>query len=626
MKTRWITFGCICLGLGVLAGCSSGSRGQNNGDASADAAADASADSGAACSADAGPQCQYGDEMTCTNGVWTLLEDCPNDCVDPFGCVYCAPGGTFCDKDVVMLCDLQGASASEYMNCADFSTTCKDGECQFADPCVKAEATKSNIGCEYWAADLDNASNFSDYAASAQFAVAVANIGGDATAHVTVEINAAPQGETPDLQTVEAHDVAPLDLYTFLLPRRDVDGDNPPVHEDTGPQTWLSSRAFRITSDVPVVAYQFNTLDQAYSNDASLLLPKSGLGKDYLVLGYPPSGPVDLPGSPKNRGYVTILGTEDTTTVSVTPSYDILNGPGVDEVATGVGIQAGTTRTFTIGPFDVLNLETILMKTLKLPDLTGTIVTSDKPVAVFFGTDLSVIATNANDSNACCAEHLEKQVFPSFAMGQKFVVSHSAQRNNGAPEADYYRIMAYDTATVTTSLPAPNNAFTLAKGKFHEFYSTTGFTMSTSDGYLHVAQFEVVGTDIVSPIAGAGDPNLLYVPPVEQRRGLYVFTTGEKFQSNWAVISMPKGTPAMIDGKDVATTCKGPLDDGVLDNIDYVEWTCRIADGSHLVHSGSSVDHADVPIAVFVYGYYQAGSYGYPAGSDLRKTNPVVVE
>jgi len=627
MKNRLIPFGCILLCLVAEAACSATSREQGNGDASPDAAVDAAADSGSdeTCGADAGSQCVDGDEMTCLNGEWTLLEACANDCVDPFGCVYCAPGGTFCESNVVMLCDLKGESAGEYMDCADFATTCKDGECVFADPCDKAEATKSNIGCEYWAADLDNAANFADDAASAQFAVAVANIGGDATAHVTVEINAAPQGEALDLETVETHDVAPLDLYIFKLPRRDVDGDNPPVHQDTGPQTWLSSRAFRITSDVPVVAYQFNTLDQQYSNDASLLLPTSGLGKDYVVLGYSPSGPVDLPGSPRNRGYITVLGAVENTTVTVTPSYDILNGPGVDEVETGVGIKAGTTRTFTIGPFDVLNLETILMKTLKEPDLTGSIVTSDKPVAVFFGTDLSLISS-VNADSTCCAEHLEKQVFPSFAMGQKFVVSHSAQRNNGAPEADYYRIMAYDTATVTTSLPPPNDAFTLAKGQFQKFFSTTGFTVSTTDGYLHVAQFLVAGSDINSPIAGAGDSSLVYVPPVEQRRGLYVFTTGEKFQSNWAVISMPKGTPAKIDGKDVASTCTGPLDDGVLDGISYVEWTCRIADGSHLVHSGSAPDHADVPIAVFVFGYYQAGSYAYPAGSDLRKTNPVVVE
>jgi hypothetical protein len=29
---------------------------------------------------------------------------------------------------------------------------------------------------------------------------------------------------------------------------------------------------------------------------------------------------------------------------------------------------------------------------------------------------------------------------------------------------------------------------------------------------------------------------------------------------------------------------------------------------------------------VYVYGYYNAGSYAYPAGSDLRHTNPVVIE
>jgi hypothetical protein len=147
--------------------------------------------------------------------------------------------------------------------------------------------------------------------------------------------------------------------------------------------------------------------------------------------------------------------------------------------------------------------------------------------------------------------------------------------------------------------------------------------VETEDGYLHVAQFLV---DAGNTTAYIGDTALLYVPAVDQRRGVYVFTTGVGFSSNYAVVSMPQDTPAKIDGQDVNTVCEGPLSDGEIEDVPYESWTCEIEDGGHIVYSGANPDEADYPIGVLVYGYYNAGSYAYPAGSDLRQINPVVVE
>ncbi len=503
------------------------------------------------------------------------------------------------------------------------TTAITDGGSDTPATCEEALATRSNIGCEYWAVDLDNAENNIngvpvDDAAGGQFAVAVANIGDHGAADVQVHINNADQGAPLDLELIEEAAIPEKDLYIFRLPRRDVDGENIKKGVDDGPQTWLSSRAFRITSDVPVVAYQFNPLNQMFSNDASLLLPTSGLGKDHLVLGYPPSGPVAL--LTKNRGYITIVGAEEDTTVDVTPTYGIVGGEGIDE------IPAGDQATFNIGPFDVINLETKFMNLGGLePDLTGTTVHSNKPVAVFFGTDLSMVLSDPNAEETCCAEHLEQQILPSEAMGEKFVVSHSAKRNAGSPEPDMYRIIAYANNTdVRTNLPAPNDSFILGAGEYREVFSTTGFTVE-SGGPLHVAQFLVIGTE-VSPTTG--DSSLLYVPAVDQRRGLYIFTTAKGFGTNWAVISIPQGAAVRIDDTDVKTNpeCNGPRIDGVLGGITYEEWTCRIQDGVHTIHSGSSPEQATTKIGVYVYGYYGAGSYAYPAGSDLREINEVIVK
>ncbi len=570
--------------------------------------------------------CEGNDYVECVDGEWSLVEVCEEICVPDLGCVVCIPGDAYCEGDLVMVCDDDGMGYSIDQDCAELGTICEDGACVFDDPCEEAMATKNNIGCEYWAVDLDNAENPFDDAAAAQFAVAIANIGNEGTAEVTVHLNNAIYGDPLNLDLVEEHDVPEGEVYIFLLPRRDADGDSISNNVDDGPQSWLSSRAFRIVSNLPVAAYQFNTLDQQYSNDASLLLPTSGLGKDHLVVGFPPGAPTATAGSPKNRGYVTILGTEDNTSVTVQVTEDIEAGWDVPAMA------AGESHTFNIGQFDVLNLETRLFTLVELmgghtADLTGTRVQAEKPVAVFFGVDLTGVGQESF-TDSCCAEHIEQQIIPSMAMGQNFVVSHSGQRNAGTAEMDYYRIMAYETATVTTSLPAPNDSFTLGLGEFREFFVNTGFTVETTDGYLHVAQFLVEGGNTS---AGIGDSALLYVPAVEQRRSLYVFTTGQGFSINQVVVSMPEGTEVhYTDASQTkvvnATNCLGPLPNGTLGGITYVAYDCEIEDGVHTVYSGTSPDDSGEDIAVYVYGYYSAGSYAYPAGSDLRHTNPVVIE
>ncbi len=484
-----------------------------------------------------------------------------------------------------------------------------------SEACAEAISRLTNIGCEFWAVDLDNAENFADDAAGGQFAVAVANTHDSLTATVQVHINEADPGQALVETLVSEQALLAGSLYIFELPRRDADGDNITTHTDDGPQTWHSSRAFRISSDVPIVAYQFNTLDQQYSNDASLLLPTHSLGTQHYVLSYPSSGPFEeilsQPG-PKTRCYVTVVGVSSATEVTVTPSADIVDGVGVSAVSTGVGIAQGTPRTFTLGPYDVLNLETTLIElsfSMESPDLTGTVVVSDSPVAVFTGTDLSVVSSGVQES-PCCAEHLEEQVLPTRAMRNNFVVSRSAQRSTGDPEYDVYRIMAgASSANVTTSLAGNDASFSLASGEYYELMSTAGFVVEAT-APVQIAQYLVAGEDL--PSGTLGDSSMIVIPPVEQRQDEYVFTTGEGFSSNWVVLSALDGTEITLDGQSLATSgCTGPVTDGVLGSDTYVAWTCPIDDGVHTAEAAED-------FALVVYGYYSAGSYAYPGGSGVE--------
>jgi hypothetical protein len=564
----------------------------------------------------------------CVGGVWGGARDCSESgqvCAPDLGCTDCIPGHTFCVGDDVYDCGDDGMTSTLVRSCDTASgEVCEEATGICVSPCRDAITSRSNIGCEYWAVDLDNAENSIDDAAARQFAVVVANLGNRYVADVFVEVDDGAPLEAHALRQVDYMSVAPGDLHIFRLPRWDVDGDNAPG-VDNDPQTTLSRRVYRIRSTAPVVAYQFNPIEQAFSNSASVLLPTSGLDMQYSVVGWPPANPMAIAGflDYPNHTYVTIVGVEDGTTIWVRPTYDVMEGVGQGTHILPVPpFTAGEEYEILLDQFDVLNLQARAMRNLRdeLPDLTGTTVRSSRPVAVFTGVDLASVGGRTlpdGSTDACCAEHMEAQIPPTTALGHRFVVSRSPTRSSGSfREWDHYRVFAVVDGTNVATTDSTAGSFTLNAGEWMEFGTERGFVLTTQDADhpVHVVQFLTARDQVYEwrPSAG-GDPDMMYVPPVEQRRTTYIFTTGERFSENWAVISMPEGASATLDGVDVAGSCRSPLTDGSLEGTTFRAYYCPISDGRHEVE-------ADNPqVGVIVYGYYNAGSYAYPAGAELRR-------
>ena len=419
----------------------------------------------------------------------------------------------------------------------------------------------------------------------------------------------------------------PGDLHIFYLARLDVDGENAEGIDDD-PQTGLSRRVYRIRSSIPVVAYQFNPIEQAFSNAAAVLLPTTALDLEYVGAIWPPANPMQLGAflPYPNRDAVTVVGVEDGTTVWVTPTHGIFGGVGQPEA--GIlpidGFDAGVEAEFVLDQFDVLNLENQAMMRLvdPLPDLTGTVVRSSRPVAVFMSVDLAVVGNRTmpdGSTDSCCAEHMEAQVPPTSSMGMNFVVSRSPPRSSNPAEwleYDTYRILAVRDGThITTSLTEGDlGDFWLDAGQWREFDSRQGFIVQTDPNPVHVVQYIPARDQCYNwrPSAG-GDADMVYIPPVEQRRNTYIFATGEGFSENWAVVSIPDGVSATIDGDDVAATCSPSYTDGDIGGVTYRAYHCLIGDGRHDVTSVGG------EVGVMVFGYYAVGSYQYPAGSEMRR-------
>lgn len=594
----------------------------------------------------------FGYEECLGDGNFAEPVPCDDDeiCIPEIGCAVCVPDSPFCVGDEVWTCNDQG-TGGEFDHACDEGLVCSDGQCK--TPCEKADDEPSNVGCHFWSVDLDNESVEMDLlgpissndAAAQQFAVAVANNNDDP---VTVRIykNSARVGEPVNEALVEERVVAARSLEQINLPAREVDGtmgQNGAYNRDNPAHTFVSPHAYRIETTDPVVAYQFNPIIQQFSNDASILIPRQALGQHYYVLGWPTSNPCGgRPGSMfhqdsiPDRTSITIIGTEDDTQVTVMPTHPIVGSigdSGIDIPAT----PAGEPLSFTINKYDVVNLESDQPMVDNIfdcvnmldrdGDFTGTVVTSNKNVAVFSSNERGSGTGGAEipdpphwtgeDNDSCCTDHLEQQMFPTAALGWEFAVSRSPIRSSdpGYTEPDVYRILATEDGTnVFTSLPAPNDRFVLDAGEHVTFAADTGFSVSSEGGAIMFGQY-LLSQGYVP--GGIGDPTFVVFPAAEQHRKSYVFLVPTTFEDNYMVLAMPEGASLEVNGGPLGefSGCeRAPI--GTVNGIAYEQVTCPMNEGVHTVSS-------DLPFGLTVYGYYNVGSYGYPGGSDVKIINPV---
>ncbi len=622
--------------------------------------------------AEAAPACALGD-LRCdgdtlaacvasgTAVAWKAQADCTARglvCAPALlACATCNPGSTECRGQVPVACTGDGSGWKGSSACdASSGYACRGGSCE--QLCAQATSLLSNVGCEYWGADLDNADiSPALNAAAQQYAIVVSNVQPDLPAHVTVEQDDSLPGEVVHrTHVVSAAVIAPLNLEVFKLGPREVDGSADGTF-NTGTGTALTRHAYRVTSDFPIVAYQFNPLDneQVFSNDASQLLPVSGLntgaGLAYVVPGWPQT--IALTSDPSTnfgmdlRAFLAIIATRPNTHVHVQTTARVIPGGPFS-----AGIPAGSSGDALLQPFDVLNLETGDFNA----DFTGSLVSADGPIAVFPGSEASDAPEYQTIADRyCCADHLEHQTSPLRTAGRSYVLAKMPNRTTAViaagarigevQETEYYRVVAAADGTthVTTTLPSPFDAFDLTgRGTFQTLASKTDFVLSTSQPAM-VLQVQA-GQDAGGVPRGlpGGDPSTLFPPPVEQWRSDYVLLTPDKYVFDYLVVVAPTGVHAYVDTTELdATNSDVTPSDGLTPaqrgSPDPPYWTYRYqlsyptidpnAQPPNNILPGKQNDgvhhvQADAPVGVIAYGFDSYVSYAYAGGTQLTVINP----
>lgn len=421
-----------------------------------------------------------------------------------------------------------------------------------------ASAQVSTIGTDFWGCDMEN----TEGGTTEPFGILVANAGATA-AFVTVE------GATGILARAT---VAPNDLATMTFDRsRMMLG------------TSLAPAAYHVMATQPVTVFQFNPLStmNVATNDASTVLPVPSLGTTYRPLSREEvsfGGLIDLPGT------IAIVG------LSVAPTTVTFTPNGAVRAGFVPATAAGTPIVFTLNRFDVAQFMTDVTSGA---DFTGSLISSDRPIAVFGGSRCSFVPSR---TQAC--DHLEEQMFPVTAWGRDILAIKSPPRG---PEPDVFRVVASEDATTVTLTPDPIGApVTLQAGEYVEF-STVDDTHVVANKPIEVGQY-LVG-QAYDPSITVGDPSLILAIPTEQFDDNYIFLTPATYFPDYVIIVKPDSASVDLDGVTVpAASFRG------IGSTGYSRAQIPVDDGVHRVNATAGV-------GVYVIGYTTFASYGYYAGA-----------
>ena len=459
-------------------------------------------------------------------------------------------------------------------------------------------------GTQFFAVDLPN---FEDAPEDPPWGVAVlsaaapgcANPGCDTGADVTISVNESPPGQAPDWRPLETFSLAPQEGKFVALPAREVTGRSP--SSPTGPTTQRSANVVRISSKGRVFVGQFSGTATDAAADATMLFPEPDSVFDdvedeqYRV--------VSAPASPSGRNAITLVANANGAAFDMVPTTEIEG----DGLAFGPW-PSGESAAFTLSPFEVLHLAAA-------GDLTGTVIQGSGIASAFTSAQGALVPVPGSEGSSCCSDHLQEQLLPLRAWetgmnptppvgwGTDFIVPSSPSRSESASrEPDLIRIVAGDSgAGITTSLPAPHQAFALAPGEHADIW-TTQDTYIRASAPVSVAQI-LVGSGHTT--TSTGDPSLLMIPPVDEYR-----------ESAW--IYVPEGWPEVYvthvtrsPSPDHGEPCTTTTLEYPADSVHYVHVCNAECTGWCLVESSSAM-------VVLVHGYSQTSSFAMQgAGFDV---------
>lgn len=559
------------------------------------------------------------------------------------GLVGCGPGsrkdpGTGGGDDTSPTCPVCSDDKSAVVDCegnavaCPLDQACNAGACMNA--CEAAEKNHSSVGCDYMAVDMDAADG---PPRDACFTVFVANTS-PAQVHVNVEWNnlqlnlaqyaKLPQGQGQSL-SYGAYDpaagLAPGKVAIIFLAYAPAGGPlmgnvTCPVPAAIGTDAQIAGngfgKAFHLTTDLPVVAYQMLPYGggRAAATGASLLIPTSAWGTNYVAVSAydPPPGqqpPIQVAQGPSYN----IVAKEDDTHVTMRPNQAIIGGGG---------LMSGTANS----PYAITLQKGQYAQITQANGLSGSPISADKPIGVFGGHQIMSI-------DRCCGDHGEQMLAPVRALGYEYVAAPHADRHP-ASDPRIYRIYGTVDETHLEYDPPGAGPPTVNQGAMVEIRSMAPFTVRSQGADHPFAMFTYMSGAGDQGEGGQGDADFVRLVPPEQFLFHYVFFTDPTYPFTTLTV-VRKANNGAFD--DVTLDCMGgpiggwqPVGTDGQFEITFVK-TVDHFNGMNGCNNGVRTMDSKGQFGVWVWGWgsedTQTGwvSYGYPAGEGVLPINDVVI-
>jgi hypothetical protein len=321
-----------------------------------------------------------------------------------------------------------------------------------------------------------------------------------------------------------------------------------------------------------------------------------------------------------------ILAAEDNTKVDVLPSVAL--PAGADFPAS----PAGQKQSFVLGAGQYLQWELAPGSA----DMSGTVVSSDKPVAVLAGNRFFRL----QPVDAPGGESTHQQVLPVSALSHEYVAApYETRRKDLLPEDIHYRIVgAIDGTTLAFDPVVMGAPDKVGQGEVADFTATGPFRVTSQDAKHPFSMAQIMDTSNLpgGTREGAtapgfppmlGDEEFVIMLPPQQFLSSYVFFTDPAYPTTNLALTRARTTGGF---QDVEVDCLGVLDgwqpagtDGQYEvtTVDLL----RAEKSNKGCQNGRHTAKSAGPFGIVVWGLDSYSSYAYPAGGNAVSLTSVVV-
>jgi hypothetical protein len=363
----------------------------------------------------------------------------------------------------------------------------------------------------------------------------------------------------------------------------------------------IDSSCIYVRSTKPIICYGMN--HKMFTADAFLALPRHTADMHHMIMSYPNSAVTTF--TSERSSEFAVAAWEDSTVVSI-------------KLSTTTSSSATGTIQFLLNQFECVQIKSEPLTALR--DLTGSSVTSNKPVAVFGGHERAEVPVGFTISNGNTSrDHLAEQLPPTTKWGKKFVTS-SFFRNTTNTQEDLLRILARDPDTRVML-----NGTEVAVLNAGEHYDRL---------IIGPALIETSGPALAAMIAhttikdtGIGDPFLAIIPPVEQfYNNFNFFISDDPVYNDQHVLIFTERSGVnngiFLDGVRLPgeDTVFKPIP-GNIGGVEFAFADLILGGGVHRVRTNNLPEKG---ISIVAYGWGPVDSYGYTAGALLKPTNGII--